>query len=295
MVLFNGLLSSEQAFSSDQGVVDLNDLHKELTGLSGGVSHDPDFGGGGTNGEIFSPGVYDSTGAITITGTITLDGNSETNPVFVFRGPGALTTTVNTEIRLINGATANNVFWITTGTISTGANTIMKGTLFSNAAIALGADTTIEGRMFSKTAALSMGTNSIVSSPSGDTDVGLGVLSSFVMFTAAGAISGSCSGCITGDVGTASGATSAFDGINGTVYGPGTEASDPGVTTYGIYQNGVEVANSSRVAYTLRSVVSLQALVSVTIGNSPIEVRWKVDKGEAKLLSRTLSLIRSHY
>jgi hypothetical protein len=290
MVLFNAQLASKQTYSSDQGVIDMNNLYSDLMNFPGGQPHAIAF----TN-ETLTPGVYDSAGALTITGTITLDGLGQADPLFIIRGPGAFTTAVNTEIRLINGANANNVFWVATGAITTGAPTIMKGTLFSSSTVALGANTQIEGRMFSRTAALSMGVGSVVLAPGGESNINLGVLSSFVMFTASGAISGSCYGCITGDVGTGLGAATAFTGINGIVYLPGSEASDPGATTYAIYQNGVEVVHSSREINLLRSVVNLQAFITVTSENNPIEIRWKVDEGEAKLINRTLSLIRSHY
>jgi hypothetical protein len=95
-------------------------------------------------------------------------------------------------------------------------------------------------------------------------------------------------------VSTAAGATSAFDGIVGTVYAPGTLPTAT-TTTYSIYQNGLEVVNSSRLIklyQSTQSIVSLQGMVTVTTGDA-IEIRWKVDVGESMLSYRTLSMINS--
>jgi hypothetical protein len=158
----------------------------------------------------------------------------------------------------------------------------------------LGADTDLEGRMFTTTGAITMGAGSTLTAPTGASYIDLGVLSSFVMFTPSGAISGCATCAVTGDVSTAAGAISAFDGIVGTVYPPGTEPT-ANTTTYSIYQNGLELVNSSRLIklyQSTQSIVSLQGMVTVTTGDA-IEIRWKVDVGESILSHRTLSMVRS--
>jgi hypothetical protein len=290
LVLFNAQMSSSKTFSSDQGVIDVNNLYNNLMNEPGGVAHGLVFG----NNEVLSPGVYDVTGATSIAASLTLDGGGDPNSVFIIRGSGAFTTGAGTTVSLINGASSNNIFWVAEGAMSTGAPSIMKGTLVShNGAVALGANTDLEGRMFSTTGAITMGADSTLIAPTGASYMDLGALSSFVMFTVAGAISGCATCSITGDVGTASGATSAFDGINGTVYSPGTQA-EINTTTYSVFYNGIEVVNSSRPISLGQSTVSLQAMVNVTSGE-PIEIHWKVDEGESILSHRTLSLIRSGY
>jgi hypothetical protein len=288
IVLFNAQLASKNKYSSNQGVALISDVYSKLMNYPGGVAHGLVFG----NGETLLPGVYDVTGALSIAGTLTLNGNGNSNALFIIRGTGAFTTGVNTTVILTNGANADNVFWVSGGAMSTGNPTTMKGTMVANnAAIALGSYTNLEGRMFSTAGALTMGATSTISVPSAGSTINLGILSSLVMFTASGAISGCATCTVNGDVGTGAGTATAFEGINGTVYTAGTAESAPSVTTFSIYKNGSEIAYSSRSVNTLSAIVSLQAGVAITAGE-PIEVRWKVDADEASLTHRTLSLVR---
>lgn len=292
LVLFNAqmLAPPSEEFNSDDGVIAVNNIYNALMNAPGGIAHDLVFG----NGETISPGVYNVTGAASIDGTLTIDGDNQTNPLFIIRSTGALTTGASTTVILTNGANARNIFWVSEGAISTGDTTIIQGTLLSNNnAVALGANTNIEGRMFSTTGALSMGANSSLTVPYGNSSIDLGVLSSFAMFTASGAISDCASCAVTGDVGTGLGPVTGFSTINGNVYPAGITTIQPINSTviYSIFKNGFEVEHSKRTIDLLSSIVSLQSVVSVLAGES-IEIRWKVDAGEVILNHRTLSLIR---
>ena len=303
MVLFNAQMAADTAsaspeFSSSQGVLDVATIYQDLMDMPGGIAHALTFGGG----ETLLPGVYDVTGAASIAGTLTLDGENDPNSIFIIRSTGAFTTqAITTDVVLINGASANNIFWVSQVAMSTGANTTMKGTLVSFAgAITLGAGTVFEGRIFTLSGALGVAANCVLEAPMGDSPVDLGVLSSFAMFTSSGAISADISSTIVGDVGTALGAGAIAGTLTGTFYPPGSTASatPPVVTgsvTYSIYLNGTEVVNSGRTLKLDSDIVSLQAMVTVAAENNPIEIHWKVDAGEAMLQNRILSLIRSGY
>jgi hypothetical protein len=292
LTLFSAKASSSQTFNSSQGITDVNAIYTELMNYEGDdpdvLDHDLVFG----NDEVLSPGVYKIVGAPSIAGNLIIDGEGDADSIFIIKGSGAFTTGTNTVVSLINNANSNNIFWVSEGAMSTGAPTIMKGTLISNNnAIALGANTNLEGRMFSTIGALTMGARSNLTKPSGVSTIDLGVLFPFVMFTASGGISG-CPDCtITGDVGTGGGAATSFDRINGTVYPPGT-TSTPNTSSYSIYKNGIFVANSRREIYMTSSIIYLQSLISVAEGET-VDVRWKVDDGQAIVNNRTLSLIRS--
>tara|TARA_B110000090_G_scaffold207379_1_gene258679 strand:+ start:63 stop:1955 length:1893 start_codon:yes stop_codon:yes gene_type:complete len=303
MVLFNAQMAADTAsaspeFSSSQGVLDVATIYQDLMDMPGGIAHALTFGGG----ETLLPGVYDVTGAASIAGTLTLDGENDPNSIFIIRSTGAFTTqATTTDVVLINGASANNIFWVSQVAMSTGANTTMKGTLVSFAgAITLGAGTVFEGRIFTLSGALGVAANCVLEAPMGDSPVDLGVLSSFAMFTSSGAISADISSTIVGDVGTALGAGAIAGTLTGTFYPPGSTASTTppvvtGSVTYSIYLNGTEVLNSSRILKLDSDIVSLQAMVTVAAENNPIEIHWKVDAGEAMLQNRILSLIRSGY
>ncbi|MFT5011061.1 MAG: hypothetical protein ACI9EA_001762, partial [Pseudomonadales bacterium] len=303
MVLFNAQMAADTAsaspeFSSSQGVLDVATIYQDLMDMPGGIAHALTFGGG----ETLLPGVYDVTGAASIAGTLTLDGENDPNSIFIIRSTGAFTTqAITTDVVLINGASANNIFWVSQVAMATGANTTMKGTLVSFAgAITLGGATVFDGRIFTLSGALGVAANCVLEAPMGDSPIDLGVLSSFAMFTSSGAISADISSTIVGDVGTALGAGAIAGTLTGTFYPPGSTASatPPVVTgsvTYSIYLNGTEVVNSGRTLKLDSDIVSLQAMVTVAAENNPIEIHWKVDAGEAMLQNRILSLIRSGY
>jgi hypothetical protein len=289
VALFNAQIA--KSFSSPQGVIDVDEIYQALTATPGGVPHALAFGAG----EVLSPGVYDVTGAASIApGILTLDGGGDPNSVFIIRSTGAFTTATTTNVVLTNGATSNNVFWMSEVAINIGPGAIMKGGLVSPAgAIGLGANTNLEGRMFTKAGALTIVAGSILTAPSGASPIDLGILSSFVMFSSAGTVLDNATSTITGDVGTAAGALTIIGTHFGEQYPSGTIATNAATATYCIYQNGVEVVHSSRTIDSETSVVSLQAKVTTLTTGEAIEVRWKVDTGEAMLDHRTLSLIPS--
>lgn len=102
---------------------------------------------------VYTPGVYCSTGAMSIgTGGITLSGAG----TYIFRAVGALTSADNSVVTLANGASSCDVFWTPTAATTLGANTTFVGTIIDNAnAITAGAGTIWTGR------ALSLGAGTI--------------------------------------------------------------------------------------------------------------------------------------
>ncbi|TXD52019.1 ice-binding family protein [Polaribacter sp. IC063] len=303
VALFNAQMSGTftttitQTFGSDQAVIDMAAIYQSLSDMPNGVPHDLVFG----NGETLLSGVYDVSGATSISGALTLDGEGDSNSVFIIRGTGAFSTAAGASVNLINGASSNNIIWVCETTFSTGANTTIKGTLISaSGAIALGVNTDLAGGIFTKSGALSMGTGCNIKAPFGLAPIDFGILSKFAMFSSTGAVSDAANCTITGDIATASGAITIVGTHNGTKYPAGTAAEDiftntTNATTYSIFLNGVEVEFSRRTIKLLSSIVSLQAKVIVVADSNPVEIRWKVGAGESKLNNRVLSLIRSEY
>jgi len=298
LLLFNAqhnAVAINQPFSSAQGVIDMNEIYQSLSNIAAtNTTHALVFG----NGENLSPGVYDLTGAVSVAGILTMDGGGDPNSVFIIKSTGAFTAGAATTVNLTNGASSNNIFWMSEVAVSTGDSSTMKGTLVSPAgAIVLGDNANLEGRMFTKSGALSLGANSSITLPLGVSYINLGLLSSFAMFTSNGAVSDVVTSTINGDIGTALGAlTIVGTHSSGEQYPAGTVANTKTTTaTYSIYQNGVELVNASSTINSLSSVVSIEAMVTALTPGEVIEVRWKVDTGEAILGNRILSLIRSGY
>jgi hypothetical protein len=292
---FNGQHTgvASETFSSDQGVLDLVEIYDDLIALPGGTPHAVTFG----SGEVLSPGVYDVAGASSIAGTLTLDGGGDSTSIFIIRCSGAFSAAANSNVILQGDAEARNIFWISIG--SSSAMTVseyssIKGTLVSNSgAITIAANASLKGRIFSKTGALSIGANSVLAVPAGDSPIDLRSLSSFVMFSTNGAVTSDVTSIVTGDVGNALGALTLAGAHYGQQFPAGTEPIiGTEATTYSIYQNGVEIAYSSRVINSLSTVISLQAMLTLTT-QEEVEVRWKVGSGEATLDNRNLTLIRT--
>ena len=63
------------------------------------------------NGQILTPKVYCITTLASINGTLTLNALGNPNAVFVIKVNGALSTSIATQILLINSANFKNVYW----------------------------------------------------------------------------------------------------------------------------------------------------------------------------------------
>ena len=101
-------------------------------------------------GLTLSPGVYCYAGAISITGTLNLNGPG----LYIFRTSSTLNSTANSIVALIGGATADNVFWVPVGATTLGANSTFKGSVLAqSSAITMGDTATlINGRVLSGSA-----------------------------------------------------------------------------------------------------------------------------------------------
>ncbi len=125
---------------TDQGVL-LNALNVQpctFTFAPGAIDLSTDI----THGAIasYAPGVYCSSGAMSVSGPLTLSGSG----TYIFRPVGAFTTAAGTNISA-SGANACDVFWTPSGASTLGANTTFFGNIIDNAGITVGANTTWTG------------------------------------------------------------------------------------------------------------------------------------------------------
>ncbi|MGX5360120.1 signal peptidase I [Kocuria sp. KH4] len=80
-------------------------------------------------------GVHTSTtGAFTVSSTLTLDAQGDPTAVFVFRAT-TLSAALNSQIVLAGGARAANVYWVAAGNITLGASTTARGTYLARGTI----------------------------------------------------------------------------------------------------------------------------------------------------------------
>jgi hypothetical protein len=128
----------------------LADLQTAITDANG-RNCDVTFAGDiDLGGLTLAPGVYCYAGAISVTGTLALNGPGE----YIFRTALTLNTTANSVIALTNGANAENVSWVPVGPTTLGANSVFKGSILAkSAAITVGDNTTLlNGRVLSAAA-----------------------------------------------------------------------------------------------------------------------------------------------
>jgi Ice-binding-like/Putative Ig domain len=118
---------------------------------------------GDIGGTVILPGVYTTASSLGITGTVTLNGNGNSNAVFIFQIGSALTTAAtNSNVSLINGAQASNVFWQVGSSATLGTSTIFNGTILAQASITLNTSAVLNGRALARVGAVTLAGNSIV-------------------------------------------------------------------------------------------------------------------------------------
>ncbi len=128
----------------------LADLQVAITDANTRICDVTSASGIDLGGLVLTPGVYCYAGAISITGTFTMNGPG----VYIFRTASTLNSTANSIVALIGGATADNVSWIPTGPSTLGANSVFKGAILAqSAAITMGDNATLlNGRVLSAAA-----------------------------------------------------------------------------------------------------------------------------------------------
>jgi hypothetical protein len=111
-------------------------------------------------GLTLTSGVYTYSAAAAMNGILTLDGQNQSNALFVFQIGSTLTTT-NSSFNLINGASASNV-WFQVGSSATlGLNTLFSGTIIASTTDTLAAGVTVNGRVIALNGAVNLDTNQI--------------------------------------------------------------------------------------------------------------------------------------
>ncbi len=137
--------------------------YNTLVGLSSDFTLvDPELGG-----LILTPGVYTFASSAQLTGILTLDGNGEINPEWIFQIGTTLTTASASSILAINGANESNVFFQVGSSATLGTDTEFLGNIIADQNISTTAGTTVLGRLLAVNAAVTLdGTVVTVPEPS---------------------------------------------------------------------------------------------------------------------------------
>lgn len=296
--------NSKVLTTTPQIVLDLEALYQELKAKPAtNTSHGNVFGNATAEGEVLTAGVYTLTGATSVVTNVSLDAAGISTALFIIRVEGAFTTAAGATIILKNGALAKNVFWVIDGAIGFAAGTIMKGVVLSHGfAIAGASGVNLEGRMFSTSGAISYGPGT-AAIPLGVSQINLGLLAPYVIFSSNGDLANTALSNYTGDIGNVQGLMAGYSSavVNGNLHlassyiipGQLVENNNKVVATFGIYQNGVLIPSSTKelISNPNAANISLQAIATITAGQ-PIEVKWKTGTDRIAMGNRTLTAIK---
>jgi hypothetical protein len=107
------------------------------------------------------PGVHFAAAALTITGHLVLDGDTDPTAKFVFQVGSALTIVDEAKVILINGALASNVYWVVGSSATIGKNAEMVGIIMAYASINMMDGASLNGAALAKVAAVTLIRNHI--------------------------------------------------------------------------------------------------------------------------------------
>lgn len=113
---------------------------------------DPDFlnlSDGTLTSGVLIQGVYKWNNAVKITENITLSGGED--DVWIFQIDGDLTVQPDVTITLLNGASAENIFWQVKGNTTIGTNAHVEGTILAKGGIEFRDGASLEGRALAQT------------------------------------------------------------------------------------------------------------------------------------------------
>ena len=107
-------------------------------------------------GKNLTSGVYKSTSSIALSGTLTLNGQGNPNAVFVFQIASTLITASASNVSVINGAQACNVFWQVGSSATLGTHSNFTGTIMALSSITVTTGTVVHGRALARNAAVTL-------------------------------------------------------------------------------------------------------------------------------------------
>ncbi|MFG3701809.1 ice-binding family protein, partial [Micromonospora sp. NPDC047620] len=112
-------------------------------------------------GQTLPAGVYRSPATMSLTGTLTLDGENDPNAVFIFQVGSDLITATDSRVNLIRGAQACNVFWQVTSSATLNTRTVFAGSILALQSATLGEGATVAGRVLARNGAVTLIHNTI--------------------------------------------------------------------------------------------------------------------------------------
>lgn len=125
------------------------------------MSPDTDLTGKDLDNARLVAGVYYFGAAADISGELVLDGEGDSNSVWVFQIGSTLTTETATSVKLLNGASACNVFWQVGSSATIANDTAFVGSVLALTSITMVSGASSDGGLYAHNGAVTLDTNKI--------------------------------------------------------------------------------------------------------------------------------------
>ena len=158
-IVNNGTVHATDAVAA-QAESDLTASYLDAAGRTPVSPVGPDL-----SGLTLTTGVY-SAGAMSLTGTVILDGQGDPNASWVFQAASTLITGSTSVVSLINGASACNVFWQVTSSATLGTSSTFVGTIMALTSIAATTAAQVTGRLLARNGEVTLDAN-VINAPTG--------------------------------------------------------------------------------------------------------------------------------
>jgi hypothetical protein len=152
--LTNGAIHPADAVAI-QAQADLTTAYNDAAGRTTCTPEPTDL-----SGRTLVSGVY-CGGTFELTGTVTLDAQGNPNAVFIVQAGSSLITASGSNVALINGAQACNVYGQVGSSATLGANSVFAGTVMARTSVTARTGASVAGRLLALDAAITLDTNTI--------------------------------------------------------------------------------------------------------------------------------------
>jgi cell division septation protein DedD len=112
-------------------------------------------------GRTLTPGVYTSASSLGLSGQLTLDAQGNPNAVFIFQAGSSLIVGSGSQVNLIGGAQACNVYWQVGSSATIGTGSTFVGNIMALTSITMTTAATLQGSALARNGAVTLDTNTI--------------------------------------------------------------------------------------------------------------------------------------
>jgi hypothetical protein len=143
---------------TQQGKLDLGTAFTDAAGREPTATFPPIYDLGGLT---LGAGVYNNPSSLWVTGTLTLDAGGDPNAVWIFQAGSTLITGSGSNVSLIGGAKASNIFWQVGSSATLGTGSHFEGSILASQSITLTTGAELTGRALALVGAVTMDNNNI--------------------------------------------------------------------------------------------------------------------------------------